>query len=277
MKFFAPNTMQAFCGAPTPLPRSTRHHVLPPTSPRRLPVSLRLRNSSKRYNSDFTRSRSQPSKDASESNNSPSDPISQTPAPSPLHHHYDPNHETTLHSAGGNGAAPPYSGNGHWHGDGSGGDDRQDPVDPEVLAILTAAGRDISSLPVDVRTATASQLRRLMAVEKIPLLGWLASMWPALRNRLVANERLPIQLGVELSVGFMTKTLAEVQGRGKRFWKEFDFYLSDMALELVGDAMLVWLLSPTALFSASAKTAGLGGKFELLRRAPSHPIAYSSP
>lgn len=81
--------------------------------------------------------------------------------------------------------------------------------------------------------------------------NWLVKSWPALSNRLSANPKLPIQLGVEISVGFVTKTLAEFQGRGERFWKEFDFYLSDIALEIVGDAMLVWLLSPVALTAAA--------------------------
>lgn len=93
----------------------------------------------------------------------------------------------------------------------------------------------------------------------MPVIGALARVWPALRNRLVANKRLPIQIGVELTVGFVTKTLAELRGRGDKFWREFDFYLSDIALELVGDAMLVWLLSPTAVFASTARKSGIGG------------------
>lgn len=162
---------------------------------------------------------------------------------------------------------PPYTGNGNgrWEGNGEPSDDGHGSFDPEVLAVLRAAGRDLSSLPSDARFATAAQVRRLLAVEATPLIGWLARMWPALRNRLMANERLPIQLGVELCVGFITKTLAEVQGRGKRFWKEFDFYLSDVALELVGDAMLVWLLCPTTVFSGSLRAKGIRGKFRKSR------------
>ena len=36
-------------------------------------------------------------------------------------------------------------------------------------------------------------------------------------------------------------------------WQEFDFVLSDMALEVIGDFAVVWLLSPTRSFSPTAK------------------------
>lgn len=67
-------------------------------------------------------------------------------------------------------------------------------------------------------------------------------------------------VSVELAIGFATKTFAEVKTRGDKFWKEFDFYLSDIALELVGDFSLVWLLSPAVHFGPPAAAGSLGGK-----------------
>lgn len=266
MESVAKGSTSAFCSAPTFSSPCVYAPVHAATAPSRIPVSFRLRNSSKEYNSAFRRSRSKLT--PSHSNDLPSNT-----APNSLNAYGDTTpqqhlkQELELDSSGGNGVAPPRngggSGNGRWHAGESGSEGEGEGVglDPEVLAILAAAGRDVSSLPPDVRSATASQMHRLLAVERTPLIGWLASAWPALRNRLVANERLPVQLGVELCVGFITKTLAEVQGRGKKFWKEFDFYLSDMALELVGDAMLVWLLSPVALFSGGIESKGIGGNY----------------
>lgn len=112
------------------------------------------------------------------------------------------------------------------------GDDREELV--RSLRLTEAEGKE----------ATMKELSNLKSASKTPLLGSLALNWPPLRNRLAANRRLYLQLGVEITVGCVTKTLAEIQGRGERFWKEFDFYLSDMALEIFGDALLVWLLSP---------------------------------
>lgn len=37
--------------------------------------------------------------------------------------------------------------------------------------------------------------------------------------------------------------------------QEFDFVLSDMALEVIGDFAVVWLLSPTRSFSPVAKNS----------------------
>jgi hypothetical protein len=125
----------------------------------------------------------------------------------------------------------------------------------DVLAAVVA-GR----VPPDV-------LARVLAVEAWPLVGALARAWPALRNRLVANSLFPLQMGVELTVGVVTKTLAEVSMRGDRFWKEFDFYTSDLALEVVGDAMLVWLLSPAAFFGVAARSSTASGFFQ---RLPKH-------
>lgn len=120
--------------------------------------------------------------------------------------------------------------------------------------------------------ASLEDLQSLHRATRVPLLGALALRWPALRNRLAANRRFPLQMGVEITVGLITKTLAELQGRGENFWKEFDFYLSDIALEVFGDAILVWLLSPVAIMS--------GAHPGILQRLPKHfgqIGAYSTP
>ena len=123
------------------------------------------------------------------------------------------------------------------------------PEDGESATELATLLEDESTkIPKDM---TKDEVVRMLEIYSKPLIGWLARKWPALRRRLIANPRLPLQMGVELTVGFVTKTLAEVQGRGERFWKELDFYFSDIMLELVGDAMLVWLLSPVAMAGMS--------------------------
>lgn len=126
----------------------------------------------------------------------------------------------------------------------------------------------------NVGDMSKEDMRRMLEVYSKPILGWLARKWPALRRRLMANPRLPLQMGVELTVGCVTKTLAEIQDRKDRFWNELDFYFSDLMLELVGDAMLVWLLSPVAMSGMGTgwmarlpKHAGQMGSFGLGQRA----------
>lgn len=168
------------------------------------------------------------------------------------------------------GSGPPAGGGpGGSGGHGGGPGDSGESLPEEVLAVLYTASRTASSVPQDVLRAAASGripsdvLARVLAVESWPIFGMLIRSWPGLRNRLVANARFPMQLGVELTVGVTTKTLAEVGMRGDRFWTEFDFYCSDLALEVVGDAMLVWLLSPAAFFGI-VKTRGVGGFLQAL-------------
>lgn len=134
---------------------------------------------------------------------------------------------------------------------GNEGDQDGDSDDREELV------RSLRLTEAEGKEATLDELRNLKSASKTPLLGSLALNWPPLRNRLAANRRLYLQLGVEITVGCVTKTVAEVQGRGERFWKEFDFYLSDMALEIFGDALLVWLLSPVVPW----RSGGIG-KFD---------------
>lgn len=162
---------------------------------------------------------------------------------------------------GSSGRGKGWSGDGHGKGYFDGNPDAEgEGLDARMLAILNAARRTVDSLPADIHAALTSGqanhelLERVLQIESLPILGALIRRWPALRNRLIANSRFPLQMGVELTVGVVTKTLAELSLRGERFWKEFDFYMSDLSLEIVGDAMLVWLLSPTAMFSTRAKS-----------------------
>lgn len=141
------------------------------------------------------------------------------------------------------------------------GDNEEDNERSELIRTLNITDKD----------ATISDLRLWNEATKIPLLGWLASKWPALRNRLGANKRLPLQMGVEVTVGAISKTMAEVQGRGEKFWNEFDFYLSDISLEVFGDIVLVWLLSPVVrqgmLFNSIPKHFSQIGSFGTVGRA----------
>lgn len=219
---------------------------------------------------------------------SPSSPDSSAPSPVSFSAPLDATSSTAFDALGLESGGGDEGGNGNQHrgrgGDsGDGGDDDEDALPADAVAVLTAASRSASSISPDVRAAVAAGrvgadvLARVLAVEAIPLLGGLAGAWPGLRNRLVANSRLPLQMGVELTVGIVTKTLAEVSMRGDRFWKEFDFYMSDLALEIVGDAMLVWLLSPSIMFGARARAGSLRAVLEALPKHAFQAGPYNAP
>mmetsp|Transcript_24726 Transcript_24726/g.97643 ORF Transcript_24726/g.97643 Transcript_24726/m.97643 type:complete len:349 (-) Transcript_24726:3327-4373(-) len=175
--------------------------------------------------------------------------------------------------AGGVGSAGGGGGGSGGSGGESGGSDAGLPL--EMLAILNAAGRSPGSLPQEILEALSSgranakHLENFLRIDSTPFLGPLAKAFTGLRDRLVLNMRFWMVVCVELAIGFGSKTFVEVKVRGERFWKEFDFYLSDIALELVGDFALVWLLSPAMRF-ASPPVAGTFGHF--IDRVPKHAL-----
>lgn len=50
-------------------------------------------------------------------------------------------------------------------------------------------------------------------------------------------------------------TVAEVRKRGKDFWAEFEFYLSDLLVGCVLDVVLVSLMAPVAVLGGRAAVA----------------------
>ncbi len=161
-------------------------------------------------------------------------------------------------SIGGSGHVNGFGSNSGSRG-GSGGDHASDRQGDdgfenlrEEVAVALRAGR-----------LSPNEVRRLIALESGPL-GPLCKLFPGLRDRLVANPLFITQLAVELLVGVVSKTIAEVAARCDRFFQEFAHYLSDIALEIVTDASLVWLLSPTARLTDPSGKGWLSGKSKLL-------------
>lgn len=58
-------------------------------------------------------------------------------------------------------------------------------------------------------------------------------------------------------------TVAEVRKRGKDFWAEFEFYLSDLLVGLVMDIVLVSLMAPVASIGAKSRSRGTGSTLPL--------------
>ena len=61
------------------------------------------------------------------------------------------------------------------------------------------------------------------------------------------------QIGAEIVIDVCCATVAEVRKRGENFWGEFEFYLSDLAVGMVLDIVLVTLLAPVAVIGKYPK------------------------
>ncbi|KAL3155755.1 hypothetical protein ABBQ32_012772 [Trebouxia sp. C0010 RCD-2024] len=162
-----------------------------------------------------------------------------------------------LDSSGGD--LPPISDNSKATAEGD--DDNENSSSHDIDSLLAKAGSSSAELPADMQAAMArgalftSDIRLWLQLMSTPIVGSLCKLLPAFRSRMLGNPRFLMVLGIEEAIGVAAKWSAEKSSRKDNFWKEFDFVLSDMALEVIGDFAVVWLLSPTRSFSPAAKNS----------------------
>ncbi|GFH08602.1 chloroplast lumenal protein, partial [Haematococcus lacustris] len=76
-----------------------------------------------------------------------------------------------------------------------------------------------------------------------------------MRDRILADNMFLFKVGAEVVIDSGCATVAEVRKRGKDFWAEFDFYLSDLVVGLVLDVALVSLMAPAAVLGGASRAA----------------------
>lgn len=170
-------------------------------------------------------------------------------------------------SGDGSGVGDAGGSGGGGRGDGEGGD-VGDGEDRGALLSWAAVQKILSernlSLPADM--AEFAQKEGLFSVFLERFIQLQSAVWPVkplikfsvgLRNRLLADPSFLFKVLAEVLIDSGCATFAEVQKRGKDFWKEFDLYASDMLVGIVMDVALVSMLAPVARFSlSSASPAG---------------------
>ena len=183
---------------------------------------------------------------------------------------------------------PPGGGGGGGSGDDGPSDSSDEPsdfsaaADPTPLNAAAAEARRLAlgapALPADLAAAAASPagLRSgaltawsRIALGRVPggaLATLLAALSPAVRDRLIADPRFLFKVFAEVLIDTACCTVAEVRKRGPDFWDEFDFYLSDIVVGIVLDAVLVTLMAPRAALAGGRAALGspAGGRLERL-------------
>jgi hypothetical protein len=137
-------------------------------------------------------------------------------------------------------------------GDGD-GEDEEEFLDLQAAEEMAAAKG--VELPSDLAAVAASEGIRLSVLTQFLVLAnspnvftsFLTKSIPAFRDRLIADNLYFYKLLVEIVIDSGCATVAEVKKRGDDFWKEFEFYMSDMVVGLVMDVVLVSLLAPVAV------------------------------
>lgn len=77
-----------------------------------------------------------------------------------------------------------------------------------------------------------------------------------------------VQIGAEITIDVCCATVAEVRKRGEKFWGEFEFYLSDLAVGMVLDIVLVTLLAPVAVIGKYPKAVESTGALRSSQQRP---------
>ena len=208
-------------------------------------------------------------------------------------------------AAGGGGGGGGGTGAGGGGGGGGGGNGDNDDDDDEVL--LDAGQAEAAALsakvdlPPDMALAArtvglrSTALARYAALRGLAVTGALAARFPAVRDRLLADERFLFKVWAECAIDAGCATVAEVRKRGEHFWGEIELYASDLIVGLVLDVVLVTLMAPAAVvggkgvMGAAAAALGKAGKNPqqaggvaaaaraLLARVPSAVFAPSVP
>ncbi|GLI61148.1 hypothetical protein VaNZ11_003432 [Volvox africanus] len=155
-------------------------------------------------------------------------------------------------------------GGGGGGGDNSGGGKGDGEDDDRVLALSEveafAAEKKIS-LPADMLEVAKkyglrlSVLNAFVAAQGFLLSGLICRTIPYFRDRILADPLFLFKVGAEVVIDSGCATVAEVRKRGKEFWSEFEFYLSDLLVGLVLDVVLVSLMAPAAVLGGVSRAA----------------------
>lgn len=152
-------------------------------------------------------------------------------------------------------------GNGGLRGGGGGGGDKNDGNEGsgddnkkkninEALMALAEAGRNLESMPKDLKAAIedgripGSIVSRYIGFEKSGFLSWLMK-FGGFKERLLADDLFLTKVGIECGVGLFTKTAAEYQCRKENFFNELEIVFADVVMAIIADFMLVYLPAPT--------------------------------
>ncbi|KAL6760071.1 hypothetical protein V8C86DRAFT_2560215 [Haematococcus lacustris] len=155
------------------------------------------------------------------------------------------------------------SGGGGGRDNSSGGSNNNDDEDSKVLSLTQVEALALAKgvrLPADMLELAAKYGLRASALAAYftaqgGVSGFLVRTVPYMRDRILADNMFLFKVGAEVVIDSGCATVAEVRKRGKDFWAEFDFYLSDLVVGLVLDVALVSLMAPAAVLGGASKAA----------------------
>ncbi|KAI8462697.1 MAG: hypothetical protein J3K34DRAFT_455167 [Monoraphidium minutum] len=118
---------------------------------------------------------------------------------------------------------------------------------------------------------------KYVALQGLGLSARLSRRFPAIRDRLIADDKFLFKVVAEIIIDSACATVAEVRKRGEEFWAEFEFYLSDLIVGVVLDVALVSLIAPRAVLGRTPMAVKGGPLAKWLATVPSAMFEASIP
>ena len=171
---------------------------------------------------------------------------------------------------GGNGGDGGFGGSGGGSGGGGDGDeeDEEDEED-EIIGrgVEKKSAEEVKStceengleFPRDLLDADggfmrADTLNLYVKYSKYSILAFLMNMFPAVRDRMLADPRFAFKLLVETGADAVMNTAMEIKQRGDTFWDEFEFFACDQVAAFAVNTAILTICSPSIVLGNSTRS-----------------------
>ena len=159
-------------------------------------------------------------------------------------------------------------GGGGGRGDGD-GDERSDDGDEETFAnrVVERRAEDVERtcaehglefprdlLDADGGTMKADVLDLYVKYGKVKILAFLMNMFPAVRDRALADPRFAFKLLVETGVDAAMNVAMEVKQRRETFWDEFEFFACDQLAAFAVNTAIITICSPAIVLGNTTRS-----------------------
>ncbi|KAJ1480832.1 hypothetical protein T484DRAFT_1955827 [Baffinella frigidus] len=109
-----------------------------------------------------------------------------------------------------------------------------------------------SDLPAGALLLSSDKLCRFIQAYSNRLNRFLIEVWPAWRDKMLADPEFAYKMGLEETIGLGLAMSGTVAARGKDILNEMDFFLTDCAVGAVLNFVLIWLLAPSVAVKAGS-------------------------
>ena len=126
----------------------------------------------------------------------------------------------------------------------------------EVERVCEENGLDIPQdlLEADGGMMRADVLDLYVKYSKVGILAFLMNMFPAVRDRMLADPRFAFKLLVETGADAVMNTAMELKQRRETFWDEFEFFACDQIAAFAVNTAIITICSPAIVLGNTTRS-----------------------